>query len=63
MENVRRLRWLGRHQIDYIMVKKGFRNLVKSSTSYPGVNINSDHNIVVIKYNLKFKRIAEKKIW
>jgi len=45
----------------YIKVKNRFRNQVKDNRSYPGADLNSDHNLVMMKYNLKFKRIVENK--
>ncbi|VVC43972.1 Reverse transcriptase domain [Cinara cedri] len=40
---------------------RGERNQVKESRSYSGAAINSDHNLVMMKCNLKFKRIMCKK--
>ncbi|KAL4084163.1 hypothetical protein QTP88_027996 [Uroleucon formosanum] len=50
-----------RYQIDYIMVKKRFRNQVKDCRSYPGADIDSDHNLLMMKNNLKFKKIVSRK--
>lgn len=50
-----------RYQIDNIMVKNRFKNQVKESRSYPGANIDSDHNLVMMKCELKFKRIMGEK--
>jgi len=50
---------LGRYQIDFILVKNRFKNRVKSCKTYPGANINSDHNLVMIKCDLKFKKIKK----
>jgi len=52
---------VGRYQIDYILVKKRFRNQVKESRSYPGADIDSDHNLLMMKSNLKFKKIVTRK--
>lgn len=52
---------INRYQIDYIMVKNRFRNQVKESRSYPGADINIDHNLVMMKCNLKLKKITCKK--
>jgi hypothetical protein len=46
-----------RYQIDYILEKQRYRNSVKSSWSYPGANINSDHNLVAMRANVKLKKI------
>ena len=50
----------GRFQLDYIMVKQRFRNQVLDCKAYPGADIDSDHNLVVMKSRLKFKRIIRK---
>jgi len=39
------------YQINYIMVKKRFRNQVKDCRSYPGADIDSDHNLLMMKSN------------
>ena len=38
-----------RNQIDYIMVRNRFRNSVKQVKTYPGADVDSDHNPVVCK--------------
>jgi len=43
------------------MVKNRFTNQVKEIRSYPGADINSDHNLVMMKCNLKFKIIMCRK--
>lgn len=54
-----------RYQIDYILVKKKFRNQITSSHSYPGAEIDSDHKLVKAKCNIKFKKriVNKKKKW
>jgi len=52
---------INRYKIDYIMIKYRFSNQVKKSRSYPGVDINSDHNLVMMKCYLKFNKITCKK--
>ena len=48
-----------RFQIDYILVKQRFRNQTKDCKSYPGADIDSDHNLVMMKCHLKFKKSAK----
>ena len=48
-----------RYQIDYILVRQRFRNSVKSSKSYPGADIDSDHNLVAMKVSVKLKRTVK----
>uniref|UniRef100_A0A8D8YQU9 Craniofacial development protein 2 n=1 Tax=Cacopsylla melanoneura TaxID=428564 RepID=A0A8D8YQU9_9HEMI len=52
---------IARYQIDFIMVKQRFRNQVKDSRSYPAADVGSDHNLVMMKCNLKFKKLEKKK--
>jgi len=47
---------INRYQLDYILVKNRYKNQIKSSKSYPVVDIDSDHNLVMIKSVLKFKK-------
>lgn len=42
------------------MVKNRFKNQVKNSKSYPGADIGSDHNLVMMKCELKFKKLEKK---
>ncbi|XP_037776954.1 craniofacial development protein 2-like [Penaeus monodon] len=48
-----------RNQIDYSMINKRFRNAVKQSNSYPGTEINSDHNLVLAKVQIRLQEIEE----
>ena len=40
-----------RYQLDYIMIRSRYRNTVRNCHSYPGADVNSDHNLVAA--NLK----------
>lgn len=40
-----------RYQIDSILIKRKYRNQVKSSHTYPGRDVDSDHNLVLAKCN------------
>src|ERR1044072_5406888 len=65
-EKRRRYTWqkpgdTGRYQIDYIMVKHRYRNSVKSSWSYPGADVDSDHNLVAMRVQVRLKRIKKGK--
>jgi endonuclease/exonuclease/phosphatase family metal-dependent hydrolase len=51
---------VGRYQIDFIMVRNRFKNQVKDSRSYPGADIDSDHNLVMMKCNLNFKKLKRR---
>ena len=45
-----------RNQIDYIIINERFRNCIKQAKTYPGADINSDQNPVVIKIKVKQKK-------
>ena len=47
---------ISRNLIDYIMFNERFRNCIKQAKTYPGADMNSDHNPVVVKINMKLKR-------
>ncbi|PNF43436.1 hypothetical protein B7P43_G11558 [Cryptotermes secundus] len=46
-----------RHQQDYILVKHRFRNSVKDVKTLPGADIDSDHNLLVAKFQTRLKKI------
>lgn len=54
-----------RYQLDYIMVKKRYKNQVYGSRSYPGADIDSDHNLVMMESNLILKKRNKNKkvVW
>lgn len=43
----------GRYQNDYILIRQRYRNGVKNSRSYPGADMNSDHNLVAMEIKIK----------
>ena len=50
-----------RFQLDYVLVKWRYKNGVKNSRAYPGMDVYSDHNAVVMHLNVKFKKIKKAK--
>ena len=46
-----------RHQLDYIHVLHRFRNSVKYMQTLPRADIDSDHNILVVKISTRLKKI------
>ena len=48
-----------RNQIDYITIKKRFRNAVKETKTYPGADIGSDHVPVICRIQVKLKCIKK----
>ena len=49
-----------RNQIDYILIKKRFRNSIKQCKTHPGADIASDHNPLIAKVSVKLKRAMPK---
>ena len=50
-----------RNQIDYLLIRRRFRNAVKSVKTYPGADVSSDHNPVVANIKIKLKKVQRKK--
>lgn len=46
-----------RNQIDYIMVKKRFRNAVKNVKTYPSADANTDHVLLAAKVKIRLKKV------
>jgi endonuclease/exonuclease/phosphatase family metal-dependent hydrolase len=46
------------YRLDYILVKQRFRNRVKDVQTQPGIDIDSDHNLLVAKIYTRLKRIT-----
>src|SRR6476619_5370872 len=64
-EKRRRYTWkspgdLRRCQNDYILARQRYRNSVKSSWSYPGADVDSDHNLVAMRLKLKLKKLPRR---
>ena len=51
-----------RNQMDYILISKRFRNCVKQAKTYPGADINSDHNPLLIKMKIQLEKLNKTKI-
>ena len=49
-----------RFQLDYIMVRQSYVNIVKNAPTYLCADVNSDHNLVVMKVRLKLMKRATK---
>ena len=52
---------IGRYQIDYILVRHRYRNAVKNSRAYPGADADTDHNLVLMENEIRFKTIKKSK--
>lgn len=51
---------IARNQIDFILVNERFRNSIKSVKTYPGADISSDHNPLIARMHIKFKKLVQK---
>jgi hypothetical protein len=47
------------YQIDYILVRGRYKNQVKQCKSYPGADINSDQNLVIMESQQRYKKIKK----
>ena len=51
-----------RYQLDYIMVKQRYKNSIKNAHTLPGADADTDHNLVIMKMDLRLKTIRRRKI-
>ena len=51
-----------RNQIDFILINKRFGNAVKQARTYPGADVGSDHNPLMIKMNIRLGKNPKKKL-
>ena len=51
-----------RLQLDYIMVRQRYKTNVKNSFSYQGADVDSNHNMMIMKVSLKLKKVAIAKL-
>ncbi|XP_025414188.1 craniofacial development protein 2-like [Sipha flava] len=55
-----------RYQIDNLLIKSRFKKQIMTSHSYPGAEIDSDHNLVTMKYKIapmKITKRPKRNIW
>jgi len=50
-------KYIARYQIDYILVRKRFRNQIHRCKTYPEADAGSDHNLLMMKCDVVFKRL------
>ena len=50
-----------RNQIDFLLINKRFKNCVKDVKSYPGADVNSDHNLLIGRVSIKLKKVKKQK--
>jgi len=53
---------IARYQVDYILVKNRFKNQVKFYKAYPSAYCDSDHNFVMMKCELRYKKTLRPKL-
>lgn len=53
---------IARYQIDYILVKNRFKNQVKFCKTYPSTDCESDHNLIIAKCELRYKKPQRSKV-
>lgn len=46
-----------RNQIDYFMIGQRYKNTVKSVKTFPGADVNSDHNLLLAEIRIRFKKV------
>ena len=51
----------GRYQLDYVLVKRRFRNSVNNSHAYPGADADTDHNLIIMTAFLALKNVKCRK--
>jgi hypothetical protein len=61
----RRFTWvasgdINRYQINYVLVRSRLKKQIMTGHSFPGVKIDSDHNLVVMKYKIAHKKITKR---
>ena len=49
-----------RNQIDYILINQRYRNCITQVKTYPGADIDSDHNPVTMKIEITLKQIKKR---
>ena len=48
-----------RNQIDYILCSQRWRSSIESAKTRPGADCGSDHELLIAKYRLKFKKVGK----
>ena len=48
-----------RNQIDYILCSQRWRSSIQSTKTRPGADCGSDHELLIIKFTLKLKKVGK----
>ena len=49
----------GQNQIDYILCSQRWRSSLQSTKTRPGVDCGSDHELLIVKFRLKLKKVEK----
>ena len=52
-------RWSIANQIDYILCSQRWRSSIQSAKTRPGVDCGSDHELLIAKFRLKWKKVGK----
>ena len=52
-------RWPTPNQTDYILCSQRWRSCIQSAKTRPGAGYGSDHELLIVKFRLKFKKIGK----
>ena len=66
-KNSRRCTWISndgqtRNQIDYIMVNRRWKSGIKFARAFPGADVGSDHNLVLMNFIARLKKMTRNQI-
>ena len=48
-----------RNQVDYILCSQRWRSSIQSTKTIPGVDCGSDHELLIAKFRLKWKKVGK----
>ena len=48
-----------RNQIDYILCRQRWRSSIQSAKKRPGADCGSDHELLIVKFKLKLKKVGK----
>lgn len=49
-----------RFQIDYILINQRFKNSIKNAKTYPGADLDTDHNLLAAELKTRLKHVKKK---
>lgn len=49
-----------RFQIDYILINQRFKNSIKNPKTYPGADLDTDHNLLAAELKTRLKHVKKK---